>query len=461
MHAAPKKILKTLLSEYDKTEDKGEFLLLTKINIEELKYDPFINARLSFAQNHYQACRVFLKIKEMKKETNHKARAHALLSASGASRWMACTPSPLLEEDFKEESSFYAEEGTLAHEFADINLRLFNKEMPKRKHTAETKKLKAHKLYSEEMDQFVEVHTDYVKSQFNAAKKITPDAVLLVEARISIEDITGEENAQCTCDSIVISDGVLEVIDLKYGAGIRVSSEDNPQLKLYGLGALNFYDLMYDINTVRLTITQPRMDSISSWEISADDLRKWGTEEVTPRAKEALSGKGEQVVGDHCHYCKAAPKCKAQHDLATKTAVDAFTDKTPQLINDETLTEMYGNIKTVQKWFKSVTDYMYKEAMNGKKWEGLKLVDGRSQRAWTDESKVVEILEKDYNFDAYVTEKLKGIGDIEKLVGKKEFPSLLGEVVGYKKSAPSLVAESDKRPEYGIQSVADDYKDDI
>jgi len=148
--------------------------------------------------------------------------------------------------------------------------------------------------------------------------------------------------------------------------------------------------------------------------------------------------------------------------LAMKAAKEAFADKRLQLVPDAELTEMYGNIKTVQKWFKSVTDYMYKEAMNGKKWEGLKLVDGRSQRAWEDESKVIEILDENlYKKEDFITKKLKGIGDIEKLVGKKEFPSLLGEVVGYKKSAPSLVPESDKRPEYGVQSVIEDYKDDI
>ena len=395
----------------------------------------------------------------MKKEINHTERAHALLSASGASRWLACTPSPRLEENFENKSSSFAEEGTLAHEFAEFFLRCFTGEKDGSDAIEDLSILRDHEHYSDEMELYVEKHTDYVLQQFTEAKRLTPDAVLLIEKKVDITHLI--EEGFGTCDVIIIADGTMEVIDLKYGMGIRVSAEDNSQLKLYASGALEEYEMLYDIHTVRLTITQPRMDSISSWEISTEDLIKWGQEVVKPKALEAYAGAGEQVVGDHCHFCRAAPKCKAQLELAKATAQKAFTDDEVQLISDEELIDMYAKIPLIKKWFDKVTEHLYQEALDGKKWEGYKLVDGQSRRGWLDEQAAANILSTDYCEEQYATTKLKGIGDIEKLVGKKEFPVLLGEVVGFKKTAPSLVPESDKRPAPGIDQAKMDYSEDL
>ena len=494
-----KKIIKTLQGNYKDSQDKEAFLLNIEKNRDRLAESPLILARNTPSQNHYQAFCLLLRIyknRKMKKieteelggytrdewrsmidakvvaevseevinflrdqKINHTERVHALLSASGASRWIACTPSPRLEESFENKSSSFAEEGTLAHEFAEFLLTRETEVLPKAYTLKKFKEITEHKLYTDEMPDQVQKHVDYVIQQFSEAKRLTPDAVLLIEKKVDITHLI--EEGFGTCDVIIIADGTMEVIDLKYGMGIRVSAEDNSQLKLYASGALEEYEMLYDIHTVRLTITQPRMDSISSWEISTEDLIKWGQEVVKPRALKAYAGAGEQVVGDHCHFCKAAPKCKAQLELAKVTAQKAFTDDEVQLISDEELIDMYAKIPLVKKWFDKVTDHLYQEALDGKKWEGYKLVDGQSRRGWLDEQAAIDVLQAEYDERHYLTTKLKGIGDIEKLVGKKEFPVLLGEVVGFKKTAPSLVPESDKRPALGIDQAKMDYSDDL
>jgi len=422
--------------------------------------------RNSADANHYQAYSIFLRIykpktkmsKTDKKEVNHSERAHALLSASGASRWINCTPSPRLEEGFANESSSFAEEGTLAHEFAELTLRAKIKIISNDEFEELAKPHFINPLYAEDMLDYVKMHTDYVIEQFAEAKRKTPDAILLIEQKVDITHLI--EEGFGTCDVIIIADGTLEVIDLKYGLGVRVSAEDNSQLKLYGSGALEAYDLMYDIHTVKLTITQPRMDSISSWEISAEDLRQWGEEVVKPKAQIAYAGGGEQVTGDWCKFCKASPRCKAQAAKALELAKLDFAE--PMLLTDAQLVEVYAQSPQISKWLTAVTDYIFKEAMNGKKWEGYKLVDGQNRRGWTDEEKAAEILSENcIDSMEYMTLKLKGIGDIEKLVGKKVFPTLLGDVVAFKKTSPSLVPESDKRPALGIDQAKADFAEDL
>lgn len=374
---------------------------------------------------------------------NHNSRAHALLSASGASRWMACTPSARLEENFPAKSSSFAEEGTKAHELAELILQS----------GGALEDLEKAAEYSVEMFDQVQKHVDYVLEQFNEAKRLTPDAVLLIEKRVSFEHLI--ENGFGTCDVIIIADGTMEVIDLKYGMGVRVEAEDNPQLKLYALGALEEYELLYDIHNVRLTITQPRLDSISSWEISTEDLTQWGEDVVKPKAEIAYRGEGELVVGKHCQFCKAAPTCRAQLDFVLETVKEDFTE--PKLITPAELVDIYKKLPLIENWFKAVSTYMFDEALNGTKWEGLKLVEGQSRRSWTDEDEVIKILKPGYDETYYLNKKVKGIGDIEKLVGKKMFPELFDKVVVFKKTSPSLVLETDKRPAMGLDQLKEDF----
>lgn len=466
MNSVTKNILTALLQVYEADKDKEVNILWVERQKQILSDSDWINVRNSSDANHYQAYKIFLRIKKPKtkmgkndkKEVSHSERAHALLSASGASRWINCTPSPRLEEGFANDSSSFAEEGTLAHEFAELYLKINQGLGDPLSNPEVLANLRENRYFSDEMLEYVFTHIDYVKEQFEEAKRKTPDAILLIEQKVDITHLI--EEGFGTCDVIIIADGTLEVIDLKYGLGVRVSAEDNSQLKLYGSGALEAYDLMYDIHTVKLTITQPRMDSISSWEISAEDLRKWGEEVVKPKAQIAYAGEGEQVTGDWCKFCKASPRCKAQADKALELAKLDFAE--PMLLNDAQLIEVYAQSPQVTKWLSAVTDYIFKEAMNGKKWEGYKLVDGQNRRGWTDESEVATILfANDFEEHQFSNSKIKGIGDIEKLVGKKEFPTLLGDVVAFKKTSPSLVPESDKRPALGIDQAKSDFADDL
>lgn len=466
MNSAVKNILRASIKVYQGSKDKPKFLEHIKAQTEKYAKDPFVKARGTATQNYFQANNIFLRIfnpstnmEKYDKTVNHSERAHAKISASGASKWTACTPSAHLEEFFPNESTELAEEGTLAHELAEVNLR--SALGISDEYLLKFKELSEKDLYSEEMEDYVQKHVDYVIEQFTEAKRLTPGAILLIEEKVDLTHLIAESFG--TCDIIIIADGVLEVIDLKYGLGVRVEAEKNKQLMLYGSGALEKYELLYDIHTVRLTITQPRLDSISSWEISADDLIKWGEEELKPLAAIAFAGEGELVTGTHCQFCKASPRCRARAEEAKELTKHEFND--PRLLSDSELLEIFKISDNVGKWVKKVDSYIFDEAMNGKKWEGYKLVDGQNRRAWTDADKALKTaLDNGMVFDKITTPaKIKGITEIEKLATKALFPTLFGDVVFYKKTSPSLVPESDKRPELisREEQAIKDFDDDL
>jgi hypothetical protein len=462
MTPAAKSILRASLAVHERHKDKAKFLQHQITEMQALEAGPWLKVRGSIYKEYYQAYRIYLRIHQprqtMTKDIDHSQRAHALLSASGASRWINCTPSPRLEENFLNESSPFAEEGTLAHEFAELLLKKQLKIITGKEYTRLAAPHVANKFYSVEMLDEVQKHVDYVKQQFAAAKRRDPHAIILIEEKVDITHLI--EEGFGTCDVIIIGNGTLEVIDLKYGKGLRVSAENNPQLKLYGSGALEAYELIHDIDNVRLTINQPRLDSISSWDINVEDLAQWGQEVVKPKAVEAYAGRGDQVVGDWCHFCKASARCKAQSDNAIKTAKAEFTEI--QLLDDAELIEIYKNIPNVSKWFEKVNNYVYGEALAGKQWPEHKLVEGRSNRVWANDNSVTEILYNEGYKEGHVFNyKLKGIGDIEKLVGKKNFDDLLGEVVIKPAGNPSLVHVSDKRPAMGNSQAQSDFADDL
>jgi len=385
----------------------------------------------------------------------HKKRKHALLSASGASRWMSCTPSARAEEEFPEQgSSVFAEEGTLAHELSDVELNRFMGHLKKKPYEDQKRKIQDHELYSEEMPEEVAKYTDYVQEQFIDAQRRSNGAELLIEQRVDLTEWI--ENGFGTNDAIVLCDGVMEVIDLKYGKGVKVSAVDNPQLKLYGLGALHFNMLSYDIRTVRLTIVQPRLNNISTWEISAEELLAWGEGEVKPLAEKAYAGEGEFVPGDHCRWCRAKPRCKALAEYNQQLAKHDFED--PDFMTDEELVEAYNAIGSIQDWLKSVSGYMLNQALEGRSFPGMKVVAGRSMRRWVDEDKVIQALRsKRFALKDITNTKVKGIGDIEKLVGKANFEDVVGPYVIKPEGKPTLVPDSDKRP--AMNDAVSDFTD--
>ncbi len=391
---------------------------------------------------------------------NHETRKHALLSASGASRWLSCTPSARLEEKFTEsKSSSYAEEGTLAHEFADLNLRwIFAKTATNDKiRNAELKKLRANKLYTDDMESEVDKYITYVVETFNAARAKTKDAKLLIEQRLDFSHLV--EQGFGTGDACIVADGVLDIIDLKYGKGVVVHAEDNSQLKLYGSGALREFEMVYDIHTVRLTIVQPRLDHVSTWEISAADLEAWGETIVKPKALEAYAGRGVQVAGDHCKWCRVKPMCKTLAAKNMELAKHDFED--PHLLNEKDLIGIFEQQPMLVDWVSAVADYLLSEAVKGKSWEGYKLVEGRSNRKWSDEGKVFDVLlAKGYGNHQISTTKMKGLGDIEKVLGKSQFEPLLGNFIIKPPGAPTLVPNADKRPALGgLEQARADFSD--
>lgn len=386
----------------------------------------------------------------------HSSRAHALLSASGADRWLNCTPSARLEEKFAESaSSVYADEGTLAHEFGDVNLRWFNLEITKAILHKELTTFRKHKLYSPEMEGEVEKYTNYVIEALAVAKQTTPDAKLIIEERLDFSHLV--EQGFGTGDSCIIADNVLEIVDLKYGKGVKVDADDNPQLKLYAIGALRKYELLYDITTVKLTIIQPRLDHVSSWEISVEELLDWGENEVKPKAALAYAGKGEKIPGDHCKWCKVKAMCPALAAKNLELAQHEFAD--PELLTDTQIIEIYAQQPMLVNWVNAVAAYILDTAVKGKAWPGYKVVNGKSNRKWLDEDKVKSVLVlQGYEEGTYMKSSLEGIVAIEKLLGKAEFPKLLGELVVKPDGAPTLVPEKDPRPAIGIEQAKLDFK---
>lgn len=388
---------------------------------------------------------------------DHTSRKHALLSASGSTRWMSCTPSARLEEKIRgENSSIYAREGTLAHEFGEIGVQLAVGLITQKEYNSKAKELKKHKLFSPEMIGEVDKYINVVVESFNKARAATKDALIQVEEILDFSHIVVDGFG--TGDTVIVADGVLEVIDLKYGMGLLVYAKENSQLMLYGSGALRNYELFYDIHTVRLTVAQPRRDHFDSWDIPADRLRKWGTDIVEPKAKLAFQGKGEQVPGDWCKFCKVKPTCRALANVSLEMAKHDFAE--PMQLSDDEVLEIYDMSKILSDWLKSVNTYVMSTAVDGKKWKGYKIVEGRSSRRWNNEEKVREVLKKNnFKEEDFTTNKLAGIVAIEKLVTKEKMEPLLGEYISKPPGAPTVVKDTDKRPAFGTEQAIEEFGD--
>lgn len=346
---------------------------------------------------------------------DHSSRKHAMLSASKADRWINCTPSARLEEKVEEtgKPSKYAEEGTLAHEMAECYLRARFRITPVDVTSAELRKLKKSDLYTEAMDEPVMAYCQYVTDQYTEALRKTKDALVLLEERLDFS--AWVEQGFGTGDACIIADGVMEIIDLKFGTGVPVFAENNAQLMLYALGALSKFEMVYDINMVKLTIVQPRQDRISSWEITPEDLYKWGEEVVKPKAALAYSGEGELQVGHWCRWCKVKALCRKMADHNLDLAKHEF--KEPELLTTEELAQIFEQAPMLQEWVNAVSEHLLSKAISGEKIPGYKVVEGRSIRKWTDESAVQEVLTAcDYTPDQFQVVKLAGIPAIEKLL---------------------------------------------
>lgn len=378
----------------------------------------------------------------------HAERAHALLSASKAEQWINCPPSARLQEGIPDRRSEYADEGTTAHELAEVKLRRRllpcnskqREELDKR-----LKQIQSSQYYSAEMENHIQEYVEFVCERYMEAFKRSEDAVVLLEERLDFSEWVPEGYG--TGDVVLISDGVLEVIDLKYGKGIPVSAIGNPQIRLYALGAWTAHSWLYSIHEVRMTIVQPRLDSISSDTMQLDELLEWAETVVKPAAQQAYEGKGAFKPGDHCRWCLVKGNCRARAEANMEALAYEFQD--PALLSLEEIGSILFIAEKLQEWAKDVQNYAYEQALKGEKIPQWKLVEGRSNRVITDKDAAIAALKAaGVESDKYLKpQELYGIGELEKRLGKKMFKELLGEFVEKPPGKPVLVPESDKRPE--------------
>lgn len=381
--------------------------------------------------------------------------AHALLSASSSERWLKCTPSARATEHIKDTTSVYAQEGTLAHELGELELRYQLKEIIKTTYNKELKKLQGDDLYAEDMPEEVEKYTSFVFERFAEAKGHTTDALVLLEQKLDFSKYVPKGFG--TGDCIIIADNVLEIIDLKYGKGVEVYAENNTQMMLYALGALEAYSFIYDISKVRMSIAQPRLDNFSTWEMSVEDLEKWVIETLVPNAALAWEGTGDFKAGDWCKWCKIKQNCKARSEFMLEIA-ESYELKDPNLLSVEEIAEILKRADEIQGWAKDVQDYALEQARDYNiNFPGWKLVEGRSNRKYTDEGFVHEsLINAGYTEEQILKEpELLGITAMEKLLGKKKFNSLLQDFIVKPPGKPTLTPDTDKRPE--LNSVESDF----
>ena len=366
---------------------------------------------------------------------------HARLSPSASHRWINCPGSVHLAEQCPPQGgSTYTAEGTEAHALAELKLRKFNEEGASDSFDKQLDKARNEfEYYCGEMEEATDFYFDIVTEKLIQGG---PDAELMIEQRFSLDKWVPESFG--SADAVIIAGNTIEVCDLKYGKGVKVDAVGNPQLRLYGLGAAELFGDLYDFDTVRVTIIQPRLDHVSTEEISLADLRDWAENWVAPAAKLAMSNTDEVHCGDWCQFCPAKAICRERAEANLELARHDF--KKPALLTDEEIGEILRQADEVQKWVTDVSAYALEQALAGKQYDGWKLVEGRSIRKYADEIKVADTLKAAGFDEALLYErKLNGITNMEKLVGKKKLTELLGDLLVKPAGKPVLVPESDKR----------------
>ena len=396
---------------------------------------------------------------EPKLFNEHSKRAHALLSASGAHRWLHCTPSAKLEDaEGERPTSVFAQEGTLAHELSELYIKhdILN-EIDDAQFDEAFSAIMSNELFSNEMLDVIPIYVDYCNDEYNEAISKNENALMEIEQKLDLTEFVPESFG--TADCVIINDDIIEVIDLKYGKGVPVYAEYNIQLMLYGLGVLRNYDTMYDIKQVKLTIVQPRINNISTWQISVDELLKYAEESIKPAAKLAFKGEGELKAGAWCKFCVVKNKCRALYDENLKIAKHEFSK--PEFLSDDEIADVLKRAPMFTEWINGIKEYAEEKAINDNKiWPGFKLVEGISRRMWTNEDDVADMIFTKFpevSDDQIFDTKLKGISAIEKLLGKKKVDEALKDVIIKPQGKPTLVPEDDKRPALGIEDAIKDF----
>ena len=374
---------------------------------------------------------------------------HAYLSASASHRWLACPPSAKLCANILDQASEYAQQGTDCHELCAY---LVEKALG-REVIDPTENLT---YYDAEMQNCAEEYRNYVLEQIEAAKEFCKDPQVMIEQRLDFSRWV--ENGFGTGDCVIVADEVLQIIDYKHGLGVLVSAGDdehggNSQMMCYALGALEVFGDIYDINQIKMTIFQPRRDNISTYTISKDDLLKWADEVLAPTAQLAYVGEGEFKSGDHCTFCKVKATCRKRAEYNLELAKYDF--EMPATLDDTEIAAILEKVDEMISWGNDIKEYALQQAQSGVHFEGWKVVEGRSNRKYTDEAAVAFAV-KDAGFDPY-EKKLLGVTAMSTLLGKKKFEELLGGLIYKPPGKPALVPESDKRP--AMNTAIDDFKE--
>lgn len=369
---------------------------------------------------------------------------HAFLSASTSHRWLNCPPSAKLCEGIKDEPSPYAQEGTDCHELCAY---LVEKAMGKDTSNP-TENLT---YYNAEMQNCAEEYCSYVMERLEASKQYCSDPMVFIEQRLDFS--LWVENGFGTGDCVILADKVLQIIDYKHGLGVLVEAEENSQMMCYALGALEAFDGIYDIEEITMTIFQPRRENISTWTCSKSDLLAWANNVLAPTAALAYEGKGDFKAGDHCQFCKVKATCRKRAEFNLEMAKYDF--EMPSTLDETEIAAILPRIDQLISWGNDIKEYALVQAQAGTRYKGFKVVEGRSNRKYTDEAAVVAAV-TDAGYDPY-EKKLLGITAMSSLLGKKKFEELLGSLIFKPPGKPTLVPETDKRP--AINTAADDFNE--
>ncbi len=371
--------------------------------------------------------------------------SHAILSASSSHRWLSCPPSALANNEAKDTPSEFALQGTDAHSLCEYKLRTL---------LGETLENPVENLsyYDEEMESCANEYASFAYAEFEKAKKLCSDPIILIEQRLDFSKWVPEGFG--TGDCIIVADETVKVIDFKYGLGILVEAENNPQMMCYALGALALFDGIYDVKNVEMTIFQPRRENVSTFLISKEELLAWAEEVLKPTALLASKGEGEYKAGDHCQFCKIKANCRKRAEYNLELARYDF--EMPEKLEDAEIEIILSKADELTSWVNDIKEYALKAALQGKKWSDFKLVEGRSNRKYTNEDAVATKV-KEAGFDPYEY-KVLGITAMTKLLGKTTFESLLAGLIEKPQGKPTLVKRSDKRKE--LNTIENDFMEE-
>ncbi len=389
----------------------------------------------------------------------HSNRAHALLAPSAAHRWLNCTPSARLEDEYgKNSTSSYAQEGTIAHELCEVRLRfelgwLKGDDFDNALEQVLSKAQDAG-VYGEEMEDAVDQYVETCLSLYTELRQSHAICDIMLETPVTLTDYVPDSFGSVDC--LIAADNTIYIVDFKYGKGVVVSAQHNQQMMLYALGAIHKLDSLYDIDQIAMLIVQPRANNFDRYDISAKELLLWANQELKAKAMMAFEGRGELNAGGWCQFCGVRNRCRKLYEQQLEIAKYEF--RQPATLTDEELADVVLRSAEFIQWINSIREYVYKQLENGNSMPGLKLVPGRRTRAWkATEEEVYNTLHDKLHLDDedIFTKKLNSLTTIEKLVGKKAFAEATKDVIGYKEAAPSMVPESDKRDAIVNSAVQD------